>query len=200
MRVLQLKCKTRSRKRFSSYQGEVGKIAPNHLAREFFAARPNEKWVTDVTEFKVGEAKLYLSPVMDLCDRSIVAFSTSRHPTVEFAVSSLQDALEQLPEQSSLLVHSDQGFHYQHARWRDCLAQVGARQSMSRKGNCLDNAVMENFFGHLKEEMFHHDSFDSIEELEREIHEYIAWYNAERVSLTLEGMSPMEYRAHALAA
>lgn len=200
MRVLRLKCKTRSRKRFSSYQGEVGKIAPNLLAREFFAARPNEKWVTDVTEFNVGADKLYLSPILDLCDRSIVAFSTSRHPTVEFAVSSLQGALQQLPEQGSLLVHSDQGFHYQHARWRECLARMGARQSMSRKGNCLDNAVMENFFGHLKEEMFHHDSFDSIEELEREIHAYIAWYNTERVSLTLEGMSPMEYRAHALAA
>lgn len=200
MRVLKLKCKTRSRKQFSSYQGDVGKVAPNHLGREFSAARPNEKWVTDITEFKVGVDKLYLSPVLDLCDRSIVAFSTSRHPTVEFAVSSLRDALEQLPEGSALLVHSDQGFHYQHARWRDCLAAVGAQQSMSRKGNCLDNAVMENFFGQLKEEMFHHDSFDSIEELEVEIHAYIAWYNAERVSLTLEGMSPMEYRAHALAA
>ncbi|MGF3054921.1 IS3 family transposase, partial [Microbacterium sp. YY-03] len=181
MRALQLKCKTRSRKRFSSYQGEVGKIAPNLLKREFFATRPNEKWVTDVTEFKVGEDKLYLSPIMDLCDRSIIAFTTSQHPTIEFAVSSLQQALTQLPEQASLLVHSDQGFHYQHARWRKCLEQVEAKQSMSRKGNCLDNAVMENFFGHLKEEMFHHDSFDNIGQLEREIHAYIAWYNTERV-------------------
>ncbi|WRS29586.1 IS3 family transposase [Actinomycetaceae bacterium MB13-C1-2] len=200
MQVLGLKPKTRSRKRFSSYKGNVGKIAPNLLNRQFFADRPNEKWVTDVTEFKVREAKLYLSPVLDLCDRSIVAFATSQHPTVEFAVSSLRDALEQLPEHASLLVHSDQGFHYQHAHWQQCLAMAGAAQSMSRKGNCLDNAVMENFFGHLKEEMFHHDSFDSIEDLEAEIHAYIAWYNTERVSLTLEGMSPMEYRAHALAA
>lgn len=200
MQVLRLKCKTRSRKRFSSYQGDVGKVAPNLLNREFVAAYPNEKWVTDVTEFKVGTDKLYLSPIMDLYDRSIVSFSTSRHPTVKFAVSSLRSALKRLPEQGSLLVHSDQGFHYQHASWRKCLAMVGAQQSMSRKGNCLDNAVMENFFGHLKEEMFHHDTFDSIEELEREIHAYIAWYNAERVSLTLKGMSPMEYRAHALAA
>lgn len=200
MRALGLKCKTRSRKRFSSYQGEVGKIAENLLKREFCAGRPNEKWVTDVTEFKVGEQKLYLSPILDLCDRSIVAFSTSRNPTIEFAVSSLRDAIRQLPADAAVLVHSDQGFHYQHAKWRSALAEAGATQSMSRKGNCLDNAVMENFFGHLKEEMFHHDSFDSIEELEREIHDYIAWYNTERVSLTLEGMSPMEYRAHALAA
>lgn len=200
MRVLQLRCKTRSRKRFSSYQGDVGKVAPNLLKREFFAACPNEKWVTDVTEFKVGADKLYLSPIMDLYDRSIIAFSTSRHPTVDFVVSSLCSALEQVPERSALLVHSDQGFHYQHACWRNCLARVGARQSMSRKGNCLDNAVMENFFGHLKEEMFHHDTFENIQELEREVHAYIAWYNTERVSLTLEGMSPMEYRAHALAA
>lgn len=200
MRVLKLTPKTRSRKRFSSYQGEIGKIAPNLLNREFFAARPNEKWVTDVTEFKVGNSKLYLSPIMDLYDRSIIAFSTSRHPTVEFAVSSLRNALEQIPADSTLLVHSDQGFHYQHPAWRHCLAQVDATASMSRKGNCLDNAVMENFFGHLKEEMFHHDTFDTIDELQAEIHAYIAWYNAKRVSLTLEGMSPMEYRAHALAA
>ncbi|MBP1327448.1 putative transposase [Leucobacter exalbidus] len=200
MRGLGLKCKTRSRKRFSSYRGEVGKIAPNLLERNFQATSPNEKWVTDVTEFKVGEAKLYLSPIMDLYDRSIIAFSTSRHPTVEFAVSSLQDAIRQFPGDSSLLVHSGQGFQYQHARWQHCLATVGAQQSMSRKGNCLDNAVMENFFGHLKEEMFHHDKFDSIEQLEAEVHEYITWYNTARVSLTLEGMSPMEYRAHALAA
>lgn len=200
MRVLGLKCKTRSRKRYSSYQGDVGKVAPNILKRDFVAGSPNEKWVTDVTEFKVGAEKLYLSPVLDLFDRAIIAFTTSRHPTVEFAVAALREAVTQLPMKSSLIVHSDQGFHYQHSAWRQCLAQAGATQSMSRKGNCLDNAVMENFFGHLKEEMFHHDSFDTIEELEHEIHEYIAWYNTKRVSLTLEGMSPMEYRTHALAA
>ena len=200
MRALQLKCKTRSRKRYSSYQGDVGKSAPNLLKRDVTAAAPNEKWVTDVTEFKVGAEKLYLSPILDLFDRMIVSFTTSRHPTVDFAVTALQAAIQQLPTGSSLIVHSDQGFQYQHRAWRDSLARVDAPQSMSRKGNCLDNAVMENFFGHLKAEMFHHDQFDSIEELEREIHTYIAWYNEERVSLTLEGMSPMEYRAHALAA
>lgn len=200
MRALELACKTRSRKRYASYRGEVGKIAPNVLARNFSATQPNQKWVTDVTEFKVRDRKLYLSPVMDLFNREIIGYSTSQHPTVDFAVASLKQAIEKLPSKSSLLVHSDQGFQYQHAEWRACLETIKATQSMSRKGTCLDNAVMENFFGHLKEEMFHHDAFDSIDELETEIHDYIAWYNFERISLTLEGMSPVEYRTHALAA
>lgn len=200
MRELGLKCKPRSRKRFVSYRGNVGKVAPNLLARDFTAEMPNEKWVTDVTEFKVGEEKLYLSPVMDLFDRTIVSYSISRHPTVKFALASLEDAVKTLPAGAHPIVHSDQGFHYQHHSWQHCLAEIGARQSMSRKGNCLDNAVMENFFGHLKEEMFHHDTYATVTELEAEIRSYIAWYNYERVSLTREGMSPMEYRSHALAA
>jgi putative transposase len=200
MRALGLKCKTRSRKRFNSYHAEIGTVAPNILERNFHAGAPNQKWVTDVTGFKVGEAKLYLSPVLDLYDRSIIAYSMSRHPTVEFVVASLRDAINQLPAGNSLVVHSDQGFQYQNACWRECLAHVNATQFMSRKGNCLDNAVMENFFGHVKEEKFHHDAFDGIDDLEREIHEYIAWYNQERVSTTLEGISPMQYRAHTLAA
>lgn len=200
MRVLGLRCKTRSRKRYVSYRGEVGKIAPNRLQRNFTAMGPNEKWVTDVTEFRIGEDKLYLSPIMDLFDRSVVSYSVSRHPTVAFAVDALERAVATLPAGVRPVVHSDQGFHYQHRLWRDCLKRVRAKQSMSRKGNCLDNAVMENFFGHLKEEMFHHDEFESIAVLEAELHDYIAWYNQERVSLTLEGMSPMEYRSHALAA
>lgn len=200
MKFLGLRCKTRSRKRFSSYLGQVGKVARNVLDRDFTADMPNTKWVTDITEFKLGEHKLYLSPIMDLFDRSIISFTTSRRPTVDFAVSSLRQATRLLDKNDSVVVHSDQGFHYQHRAWTSTLQRVGAQQSMSRKGNCLDNAVMENFFGHLKEEMFHHDSYDSIEALEASICDYIAWYNTTRVSLTLKGMAPMEYRNHALAA
>lgn len=200
MRELGLRCKTRSRKRFTSYRGEIGKIAPNLLGRNFHTAAPGEKWVTDITEFRVGEEKLYLSPVLDLFDRSVLSYGISRSPTVAFAVRPLAEALAILPSGARPIVHSDQGFHYQHRAWQDCLKQVRARQSMSRKGNCLDNAVMENFFGHLKEEMFHHDSYENVAELEAALHSYIAWYNTERVSLTLEGMSPIEYRSHALAA
>lgn len=198
MRQLGLQCKTRSRKRFTSYRGEVGKIAPNLLERDFIATAPAEKWVTDVTEFRVGEEKLYLSPVMDLFDRSVLSYSIGRSPTVAFAVKPLKEALVKLSSGVGLVVHSDQGFHYQHQHWQNCLKHSGATQSMSRKGNCLDNAVMENFFGHLKEEMFHHDHYQNIEELEAALHAYIQWYNNERISITLEGMSPIEYRSHAL--
>lgn len=136
MRVLKLKCKTRSRKRYSSYQGDVGKIAPNLLNRDFTAAVPNERWVTDVTEFKVGAEKLYLSPILDLFDRMIVSFTTSRHPTVDFAVTALDAAMQQLPAGSALIVHSDQGFQYQH--------QAGERVSPEwmRLSRCLGRGTV----------------------------------------------------------
>lgn len=200
MREMGLRCKTRSRKRYVSYRGEVGATAPNLLSRNFSAAAPDQKWVTDVTEFRVGERKLYLSPVLDLHDRAVLAYNVDTSPTVKFVCEPLIQALRDVEEPAELMVHSDQGFQYQHRAWRQTLEHAGATQSMSRKGNCLDNAVMENFFGHLKEEMFHHDHYESIEELEAAIHAYIAWYNNERLSETLEGMSPMEYRSHALAA
>ncbi|WP_164519831.1 IS3 family transposase [Flaviflexus salsibiostraticola] len=200
MRELGLKCKTRSRKRYVSYRGQVGTIADNVLNRDFTATEPNQKWVTDVTEFRIGADKLYLSPIMDLFDRSVLSYSIGPSPTVEFTLTPLKAALSALPPGATVLVHSDQGFQYQHGAWRAALANAGARQSMSRKGNCLDNAVMENFFGHVKEEMFHHDPHDDIAALESALHTYIAWYNTQRLSLTLKGMSPIEYRTHALAA
>lgn len=200
MSDLGLKCKTRSRKRYVSYRGQVGMIADNVLNRDFTTTGPNQKWVTDVTEFRIGADKLYFSPIMDLYDRSVLSYSIGASPSVEFTLTPLKAALSTLPPGATVLVHSDQGFQYQHQSWRIALASAGARQSMSRKGNCFDNAVMENFFGHVKEEMFHHDTHHSIDELEAALHTYIAWYNTQRLSLTLEGMSPMEYRTHALAA
>ena len=200
MREENLACKVRSRRRYSSYKGQVGKIAENKLKREFDAAAPNLKWVTDVTEFKVADRKVYLSPVMDLFDRSVVSFSVSESPTVAFTNESLIGAIGTLAPGEAPMVHSDQGFQYQHASWQKLLSDAGMTQSMSRKGNCLDNAVMENFFGHLKEEMFHHHDFASTDGLIAELGDYIRWYNDDRISLTLECLSPMEYRAQALAA
>jgi putative transposase len=200
MRSLQLRCKVRRRKRYISYQGEQGVIAPNLLNRKFDADAPNQKWVTDVTEFRVGDRKLYLSPVMDLFDRQIIAYSVGSSPNLELANSSLRDAIAFLEPGQQPLVHSDQGFQYQHASWRLLLNDAGATQSMSRKGNCYDNAVMENFFGHLKEELFHHVRFLSTEALATALHEYIHWYNNERISIKLKGLSPVQYRAQTLAA
>ena len=200
MRSLGLVCKVRRRKRYNSYQGEQGGIAPNVLNREFDADAPNRKWVTDVTEFSVGDRKLYLSPVMDLFDRQITSYTIGSSPNLELTNTSLRQALATLEDGQKPLVHSDQGFQYRHVTWRTLLEDAGAVQSMSRKGNCYDNAVMENFFGHLKEELFHHVRFLSTDALAAALHEYIRWYNTERISTKLKGLSPAQYRAQALAA
>ena len=200
MQELGLVCRVRRRRRYTSYQGQVGPIAENVLDRDFTATGPNQKWVTDVTEFRVGESKLYLSPIMDLFNREIIAYSTGRSPSLHLTNTPLRAALATLEPGRAPLVHSDQGFQYQHASWQRLLREAGARQSMSRKGNCYDNAVMENFFGHLKEEAFHHVRFLSIDALETALHEYIRWYNHDRISTKLEGLSPVQYRAQALAA
>jgi putative transposase len=200
MRALRLVCKVRRKKRYNSYQGEQGKIAPNELKRVFEADRPNQKWVTDVTEFAVGDRKLYLSPVMDLFDRQIISYTIGTSPNLALTNTSLRTALACLEPGQQPLVHSDQGFQYQHASWRALLAGAGAVQSMSRRGNCYDNAVMENFFGHLKEELFHHVRFLNADALETALHDYIRWYNTDRISTKLKGLSPVQYRAQALAA
>jgi putative transposase len=199
MRHLGLACPVRRRKRYGAYRGEVGQTAPNRLNREFTATAPNQKWVTDVTEVATSDGKVYLAPVMDLFDRQILAWAIGTAPTLDLTNGALRDALATLPAGQTPLVHSDQGFHYQHASWRALLAGAGATPSMSRKGNCLDNAVMENFFGHLKEECVYHATFADGRELMTALEAYIGWYNTDRLSLALRGMSPVQYRAHALA-
>jgi putative transposase len=137
---------------------------------------------------------------MDLFDRQIISYSIGSSPNLALTNSSLRSALARLEPGQRPLIHSDQGFQYQHASWRVLLHDAGAAQSMSRKGNCYDNAVMENFFGHLKEELFHHVRFLSTEALATALNEYIRWYNNERISTKLKGLSPVQYRAQALAA
>lgn len=200
MRSLRLVCMVRRKKRYNSYKGEQGRVAQNLLNREFDADAPNQKWVTDVTEFSVDGRKLYLSPVMDLFDRQIISYRVGLSPNLELTNASLREALSCLEHGQHPLVHSDQGFQYQHASWRALLEGAGAVQSMSRKANCHDNAVMENFFGHLKEELFHRVRFLSSDALTAALHKYIRWYNTERISTKLEGLSPVQYRAQALAA
>ena len=200
MQTLGLVCKVRRRKRYNAYKGEQGAVAPNLLNREFEADAPNQKWVTDVTEFSVGDRKLYLSPVMDLFDRQIISYSLGLSPSLALTNDSLREALACLQPGQQPLVHSDQGVQYRHASWRTLIEDAGAVQSMSRKGNCYDNAVMENFFGHLKEELFHHVQFLNTNALAAAIEEYIHWYNTKRISTKLKGLSPVQYRAQALAA
>ncbi len=200
MRQLGLICRVRRKRRYLSYQGETGQVAANLLNRDFTADAPNQKWVTDVTEFRIGDHKLYLSPVMDLFDRQIIAYSLQTSPNLHLTNSSLRAALATLDEDAAPLVHSDQGFQYQHVSWQRLLTEAGATQSMSRKGNCYDNAVIENFFGHLKEEAFHHVRYLTIDALATALHDYIHWYNHDRISTRLEGLSPVQYRTQTLAA
>lgn len=182
------------RKRYNSHRGTVGTIVGNVLNREFTAETPNEKWVSDVTEFAVADQKLYLSPVIDLFDSGVVSYSMSTSPNLALTNESLRDACQGLRPGQAPLVHTDQGFQYQHVSWAAILAEHGATPSMSRKGNCWDNAMAENFFGQLKSEMFYLQKFDSIEDLKAAIDEYIHWYNFERISTRLGGLAPMEYR------
>jgi putative transposase len=200
MNILGLVCEVRRARRYRSWLGQNGTTAENLLDRRFSTSAPDTKWVTDVTEFRIGADKVYLSPVIDLFDRSVVAYSRGPSPSLELTNSSLRQAIATLPAAAAPLVHSDQGFQYQHASWRRLLADAGLTQSMSRRGNCLDNSIAENFFGHLKEELFHHNKFDTVTEFTMALDDYIDWYNTTRISTTLKGLSPVEYRAQALTA
>lgn len=198
MDELGLKSKVRVKKKYNSYNGTVSHIAKNVLDRCFTPDTPNTVWTSDVTEFRVAGSKVYLSPIMDLFDRAIVSYSVSTSPNTAFTSQSLRDAIAQQSPGSGLLVHTDQGVQYQHSSWRDLINSIGGVQSMSRKGNCYDNAVMENFFGHLKAEMYHDESFTSLDEFYQGLDEYIYWYNHERIQIRLKGLTPMQYRNQAL--
>ena len=193
MDELQLKSLVRLKK-YRSYRGQIGKVAPNLLERNFSASRPNQKWVTDVTEFKVDGKKLYLSPVVDLFNGEIVAYATSRRPLFSMVGAMLNRAFARLGPGDRPVLHSDQGWQYQMDQYRRRLDAQAVTQSMSRKGNCLDNAVVESFFGTLKSEYFHLNKFSSLDELEAGLRGYIRYYNQDRIRSSLDGMSPIEYR------
>jgi putative transposase len=195
MQCLKLKSVIRVKK-YKSYKGEQGRIAPNHLNRGFKADQPNQKWATDVTEFNVSGKKLYLSPVIDLYNQEIICYELSERADFKSVMAMMGKALKKVAQPQSLLLHSDQGWQYQMKQYQYLLQQNGITQSMSRKGNCLDNAVIENFFGILKAELFYLKRYDSIFQLKKEIGEYINYYNNDRIKLNLNGMSPIQYRAH----
>lgn len=195
MQMLRLKSIIRLKK-YKSYKGEHGKIAPNVLNRAFKAEQPNQKWATDVTEFNVSGKKLYLSPVIDLYNQEIVSYELSESPSFKSVMNMLDKAFKKVNNPQSLLLHSDQGWQYQMKQYQYVLQKKGITQSMSRKGNCLDNAVIENFFGIIKSELFYLKKYNSVDELKKEIKEYIAYYNNDRIKLNLNGMSPIQYRAH----
>jgi transposase InsO family protein len=195
MKLLGLKSIIRVKK-YKSYRGENGKIAPNILERKFKAEAPNQKWATDITEFNISGNKLYLSPIIDLFNQEIVSYELTERPVFNQVATMLKKAFKKIPNNTNLMLHSDQGWQYQMKRYQCLLKEKGIIQSMSRKGNCLDNAIIENFFGILKSEMFYTQKFKSIEQLKKEIDKYIIYYNNERIKSNLNIMSPIKYRTH----
>ena len=193
MQEMNLKSKVR-RVKYRSYRGEIGKTAPNILNREFDATRPNEKWATDVTEFKVADRKAYLSPIIDMFNGEIIAYTISDRPDLKMVMDMMHSAKRKIKDTSGVMLHSDQGWHYQHMQYQQTLKKYGITQSMSRKGNCLDNDVMENFFGIMKSELLYLQQFSDMEVFKQELRKYIKYYNNDRIKLKLNGKSPVQYR------
>jgi len=198
MKELGITCCVRMKK-YRSYKGEVGKIAPNLLERNFEAAKPNQKWVTDVTEFSLFGQKLYLSPILDLYSRDLISYTIFDRPVLSMVTTMVESAFEKIPDDTNLILHSDQGWQYQHKVYQRMLETKGVRQSMSRKGNCLDNAVIENFFGLLKSELLYLQEFDSIEHFKSELISYLDYYNNRRIKAKLKGLTPAQHRSQALS-
>lgn len=199
MKKLNLVCKVRMKK-YRSYKGEVGKIAPNLLERDFETKAPNQKWVTDVTEFSLFGEKRYLSVILDLHSSDIISYTLSDRPTLSMVTDMIFQSLPALPPGAAPILHSDQGWQYQHKQYQKLLKDNGIRQSMSRKGNCLDNAVMENFFGLLKSELLYLQDFESMDHFCRELADYLDYYNHRRIKAKLKGLPPALHRLQSLVA
>ncbi len=195
MRELGLQCPVRRRKRCNSFRGEVGEAADNVLNREFATRVRHTKWVTGVTEFKIGTSKVYVSSILDLHDNRVISTMAGPSPSVKMVTDGLRLAIGELEPGERALVHSDQGFQYRHALWRDALREAGLTQSMSRKGTCLDNAVIEGFFSHLKEEWFRIQQPETLDEFHAGLRRYLHWWNSARLQERLGYLSPDEYQA-----
>lgn len=194
MKALGLYCAVRLKK-YRSYKGSCSSnVAPNLLNRNFVATRPNEKWVTDITEIKLCGKKIYLSPILDLYNGEVISYNISYHPKFTQVTDMLIKAFQKIPDGTSLILHSDQGWQYHMEVYQSMLRERGIRQSMSRKGNCYDNAVMENFFGLMKSELLYLTEFSSPENFIQELHHYIHYYNFHRSKSRLKYQSPVNYR------
>ena len=200
MNKLNLHSIMRKKRKYSSYKGEIGKVADNHIKRNFEANKPNEKWFTDVTKFNLRRNKLYLSPILDAYGRYIISYNVSSSPNSYQIIDMLTQAFKTNSNIKSLILHSDQGWQYQHNFYTKSLEKRKVIQSMSRKGNSLDNGLMESFFGIMKSEMFYgqENNYRTIEELKSAIDEYIDYYNTKRIKAKLKGLTPMQYRNQSL--
>lgn len=213
MRDNNLKAKQGKNGKYHSYKGDNGEFKENLLLykeidedknkevlkRDFSTNNPNEKWTTDVSEFKADNKKAYLSPILDMYDGSIISYDISLAPNFEQTKRMIDKAFSLYPNLEGLIFHSDQGWQYQMKPYQNWLKDKGIRQSFSRKGNCMDNSLMENFFGIMKNEMYYGYTYNSIEELIKAMEEYIKYYNEERINIKRKGLSPLQYRQQSLS-
>lgn len=200
--------------KYKSYKGDMHGVVKNYILdkvidktnhktyyeRDFCTKECNEKWSTDVSEFHIASGKLYLSPILDMHSGEIISFNISRSPNYKQVKTMLEDAFKKYKTLDGLILHSDQGWQYQMREYHKALKDKNVIQSMSRKGNCLDNSPMENFFGIMKREMFygHEYEFKSLDQLEIEMNNYIDYYNNKRIKTKLKGLTPVQYRNQSL--
>jgi len=186
----------RPKEKYRSFRGEVGKIAPNIIDRDFTATAPLQKWTTDVSQFNFSWGKCYLSPIIDMFTNEVISYDLSLSPNLKQIGNMLHKAFKKFTKLEGLIFHSDQGWQYQHQYYRYELKERGIVQSMSRRGNCIDNCVIETFFGRLKNEMYYgsEKDYDSFESFSKAIDEYISYYNNIRIQRKTKWMPPVKYR------
>ena len=186
----------RLKERYHSYKGTIGKIADNIINRDFSTTAPLQKWTTDVSQFNFSWGKCYFSPILDMNTNEIISYDLSLHPNINQIERMLERAFSKFPKTEGLIMHSDQGWQYQHNYYRQELKNRGIIQSMSRRGNCIDNCIMETFFGRLKNEMYYgyEKEYESFESFSRALDEYISYYNNERIQRKTKWMPPVKYR------
>ena len=186
----------RPKEKYHSYMGAVGKVADNIIDRNFTANAPLQKWTTDVSQFSFSWGKCYLSPILDMNTNEIISYDLSQSPNLEQIQRMLNQAFVRFPNVKGLIFHSDQGWQYQHASYQRALKEHGILQSMSRKGNCYDNCIMETFFGRLKNELYYgcEKEYPTFEAFANSLKEYIDYYNNERIQAKTKWMPPARYR------
>lgn len=200
MNQLSLKGK-RPKEKYHSYKGDVGKVADNIINRDFSTEKPLEKWTTDVSQFNLPWGKCYISPILDMNTNEVISYNLSLSPNMAQVKDMLDKAFKRFPSVKGLIMHSDQGWQYQHVFYREELKKHGIIQSMSRKGNCYDNCIMETFFGRLKNEMFYgfEKQYPSFDAFSKAIADYIDYYNNRRIQAKTKWMPPSKYREASLA-
>ena len=196
MKEEQLVVKIKRTRKYNSYQGEISPAVDNLINRNFSASKPNEKWLTDITEFAIPAGKVYLSPIVDCFDGLLVNWNISTSPDALLVNSMLDDAAKLLSVGEKPIIHSDRGVHYRWPGWIDRMEKNGFIRSMSKKGCSPDNSACEGVFGRIKNEMFYNADWSgvNISEFIGILNDYLYWYNEKRIKKSLGYLSPIEYR------